>query len=170
MNFVGDSLKDYLDKNGINYTQKDVEDYLKYLGTSILIRRELMGEGDLRNGNTGILVDLKNKTFRPLPNFDMEKCFSASRLCCEELKQLYEFDSDGYDRFTDKLFEFLALDEKQESVCIKMAYKYIKDKKIANKFIKQLYADGCRLLKSSEHIKKDCCDKVKVGEDEQILA
>lgn len=170
LDFVGDSLKNYLGENGINYTEEDIEEYLKFLSTSILIRKAWMSEGDLRNGNTGILIDLEKKKFRPLPNFDMEDCFTKSRLDYEELKQLHDFDPEGYDRFVEKMYEFLKLNDKKESACTKMAHKYIRDEKIAGNFVNKLYMEGGRILKLTEQIKKECSDKNKADEGNQILA
>lgn len=171
LDLVGGYLKKYLDEQGIKYTDNEIEDYKKYLANSILIRRVWLGDYDFRNGNAGILINIKNKTFRALPNFDMEKSFSSPRpvINYEVLEQFYDYDSEMYDGFTERMFEFLSENKKGERPCMRMVDKLIKDDAIKNSMVLAIYNVAGEIWQISNQIRKDRNEAEKNAAEKEIL-
>ena len=156
LDVLGEHLKNYLDAEGINYTNKDIDDFKHYTCDSLRIRRLLLGDIDLRNGNCGVLLDLKKKTFRPFPNFDMEMCHAFhDTLNYNAVKQIYDYDPEGFERFIAKMMEFFQFDENKNSDCIKLIYKNIRDKKMADGFIDRLYLRAVEIVNMVGRVKPE---------------
>ena len=149
-------LKTYLDSEGINYTEKDIEDYKIFLFNSILTRIILLGDVDLRNGNAGILIDVKNKTFRPLPNFDMEKCFStiAKSNRFSYLKEFYELYPKEYDVFIHKMLELFEPTKRGLPLYEAIARKSIREESVASSIMYELYVSASEIYDETMRFKK----------------
>ena len=172
LDFVGEYLIRYLDSEGIKYSSQDIEDYKKYLASSLLMRRLWLGDYDFRNGNAGILIDVKNKTFRALPNFDMEKSFSSIRpaINYQVLEQFYDYDPEMYDKFIVRMLEFLSEDKKGGSPCQRMADKWIRDDEIKNSMLLSIYSSAGKIWEITTQIKKDREEMEIQGSEKEILS
>lgn len=137
LDFVGEYLMAYLDQQGIDYTEQEIEDYKRFLAMSLLERYMFLGDTDFRNGNAGILVDTKKKSFRALPNFDMEKSFSslASSRRYESLKEFYDIYPDDYDRFIHKMLGLFENTKRGDAVCIELTNKAIRENSVASSIL-----------------------------------
>ncbi|MBR3885892.1 MAG: hypothetical protein IKJ33_05505 [Clostridia bacterium] len=172
LEFIGEYLKIYLEKEGIGYTEKDIEEYKKYLAMSVLERYMLMADTDFRNGNTGILIDTKNKSFRALPNFDMEKCFGtiANESRFDDLKSFYELYPEDYDEFISKMFNLFKEPEKGESLDVKIARKSVRNESVANAMLFEMYNSAGEIWRETEKFKKRLVPNGNNEKANEILA
>ena len=156
LDLVGEYLEIYLTENDINFTSQEIEDYKKFLAASLLERVMLLGDNDLRNGNAGILIDFKNKSFRALPNFDMEKSFSSmiSQSRFEHLKEFYELYPDVYDDFIMKMLGLFDSTKKGELVYENIARKAIREESIANSVMYGLYNNAAEIWDETMRFRK----------------
>ena len=122
-------LEKSLNENGISFSKQDIKNFENYLVSSFLVRVILLGDDDFRNGNVGILINRKDNTFRPAPNFDMEKSF-IYRGANEKLKnlpQIYNDYPELFGDFVEKTYYFVCPDKAGESPCYRLAKKSIKN-------------------------------------------
>ena len=165
-------LKAYLDSEGINYTEDDIENYKLFLFNSILIRIMLLGDMDLRNGNAGILIDIKNKTFRPLPNFDMEKSFStlANSNRFSYLKEFYDLYPKEYDEFIRKMIGLFEPTKRGLPLYEVIARKSMREESVANSIMYKLYTSASEILDETLRFKKVLGEDDNNEKGKEILA
>ena len=172
LDFVGEYLKVYLEQEGIDFTEQEIEDYKKFLAMSLLERYIFLGDTDFRNGNAGILVDLKKKRFRALPNFDMEKSFGslASSKRFESLKEFYDLYPEDYDKFIEKMFYLFKEPEKGDALDVKMARKTIRSESVANAILFSMYKSAGEIWNETLKFKKELASKSEDENGKEILA
>jgi hypothetical protein len=157
LDFVGQYLESYLDQEGVEYTENEIEDYKKFLAVSLLERYMFLGDTDFRNGNSGILIDLKKNKFRPLPNFDMEKSFSslASSRRFGSLIEFYDLYPDEYDKFIHKMLGLFEGTKKGSAVCIDLAKKAIREDAVASSVLYQMSNSAEEIWNETVKFKKN---------------
>ena len=172
LDVIGEYLKIYLDNEGVLYTEKEIEDYKKYLSISLLDRVMLLGDSDFRNGNTGILVDVKNKRFRAIPNFDMEKSFGtlAGEKRFESLKEFYELFPEEYDNFIHKMLGLFENNKKGEPVYYDIAKKSVRSEAVANSLMYKIYENAEQIWNETMNFRKNLSSSENVENSKDILA
>ena len=156
---IGEFVADYLKYENIVCTAEDIDNYKKFLFVSILGRTMLLGDGDFRNGNAGILLDAKNNSFRPFPNMDMEKAFSSisTTMRFNYLKECYELYPDLYADFVKKMLILVDSEKGQkESNCSKIARRTIRDKEMSKYFVDHLTENAEAIWRETMQIKSLC--------------
>lgn len=161
-------LGKYLKERDIRFNEKDMAQFNSFFISSLLTRVYLMNDSDFRNGNIGIILNKKEKSFRPAPNFDMEKCFATKKDGAKfnVVADIFRNYPDEYADFVYKTYQFVVDDGNQESDCSKLAFKTIKNKDNAQKFVNEVYANASQVLKTAEELVKNI-DSVKESEPEQ---
>lgn len=104
-------LKIFLKNNQIDFTEKDIENFKSVLAKSIIARTIVLGDKDFRNANSGILLNKKEKTFRPAPNHDFNFILKFDKINGEGLRVVDEYSKlypEDYADLFDKLLEFTA--------------------------------------------------------------
>lgn len=153
-------LESTLKEKGVRYAKKDLENFENYLVASTLVRVILLGDDDYRNGNVGILINTKDKTFRPVPNFDMEKSF-IYRGCDNKLKKLSSFYNeypDIFDDFIQKMYDFVVDDGSGESDCSKLAKRSLKNDTHRRMFVDCIYGRAGEILEKCKQMYEEMQD------------
>lgn len=147
-------LEKTLKENGVRYSEKDIDDFEKYLVSSFLVRVILLGDDDFRNGNVGILINRKDSAFRPAPNFDMEKSF-IYRGCDDKLRRIPEIFREYPDIFEDfiqKMYNLVVDDGNGESNCSKIAKKTLKNETHRRIFVNCIYGRASEILEKCKQM------------------
>ena len=163
-------LDKYLRERNIKFNEGDIAKYNSYFISSLLTRVYLMNDNDFRNGNIGIILNKKEKSFRPAPNFDLEKCFSFKEdgLKFNLVADIYKKFPNEYADFIYRTYQFVVDDGTGESDCSKLAKKSIKNSDHAVEFINNIYKNASQILKTAEELVKHL-DRVE-AENEQVEA
>lgn len=150
-------LSEKLKEEEINYTQKDVDEFVSFLVSSMLVRTFLLGDSDFQIQNTGILINDKNKTFRPIPNFDFECSFAASYINRDTLDTIFQTLPEiqamfphEYDEFIKKMNELTKENKDGESLCSLLAKHYVNKSEFRDSFLNRINLNKTEILGSSE--------------------
>lgn len=170
MSCVMASIKKILNDKAVPFDKIQIDEIRKELFRMILARYIFLGDIDFRNGNIGLLIDDKHKTFRLAPNFDMGLSLSSisNPLRFDHLEEYYDYDTEEYNKFIDTMMKFIDGDEEKESDCLKLARKTIRDKEIADSFTYKLYVWAGDIWQTTQEIKQKKAKK-ETAEDESNL-
>lgn len=90
-----EKIRQYLELNGIGYTEDQLKTAETELVYSIAVRGILCGDRDFRNGNTGIIIDRNRNEFKCMfPNMDFGDFFKSDVSMQKRLKLLEELYMD----------------------------------------------------------------------------
>lgn len=151
-------LKNKLNSEDIAYTKKDIDEFMSYLVSSTLVRAFLMGDADFKNENAGIIIDKGKKTFRPVPNFDYERCFIGEYMnyakvletIFSTLVEIHDESPVEYEKFISKLNEFMKANSSGKSKCSEIINYVIKDKQKADDLIREISRNFKEIMRVSE--------------------
>lgn len=150
-------LGERLEEEKINYTQKDVDEFMSFLVSSMLVRRFLIGDSDFQIQNTGILINDKNKTFRPIPNFDFECSFTSNYINRDSFEPIFEtlpeiqaMFPNEYSEFIEKMNKFTKKNRDGESICSLLAKHYVNNGEIRDSFLDRIDLNKAEILRVSE--------------------
>lgn len=150
-------LHETLDEEKINYSQKDIDEFMSFLVSSMLVRTFLLGDSDFLIQNTGILINEKNKTFRPIPNFDFECSFASNYYNRESLDTIFEtlpeiqaMFPNEYSEFIEKMNKLTRNNKNGESLCGLLAKHYVNKGEIRDSFVNRININKAEILRVSE--------------------
>lgn len=171
MSCIMASIRKFLTDKGISFDENQLEEVAKDLFRMILARYIFLGDIDFRNGNIGLLIDDKHKTFRLAPNFDMGLSLSSisNPLRFDHLEEYYDYDTEEYNKFIDTMMKFIDGDEKKESDCLKLARKTIRDSAIADSFTYKLYVWAGEIWSETQRIKQSKMEKERVYAEPDLI-
>lgn len=137
----GKNLEIFLKSQHIPVTKEFIDDSKRFMAYSINLRLALLNEGDLRNGNTGVVLNKKHKSARIAPNHDYGELFDPDMAkekgrfdLLDEWQGMY---SEDFSDFVDRVLSFVARENGRPSVCEKMINQFIREENI-----KQLVANS----------------------------
>lgn len=149
-------VKNKLMKENIDFTKKDIDKFISFVVSSMLVRSFLMGDSDFHTNNVGILINSKTQSFRPIPNFDYECCFNRDitnytnlGTIFQSLPEIKELFPNEYDDFIEKMQKFIKPRTKSVSDCELIAYQQIRDDEIRERFINQICLNAGQILQAT---------------------
>lgn len=149
-------VKNKLMKGNIDFTKKDIDKFISFVVSSMLVRSFLMGDSDFHTNNVGILINSKTQSFRPIPNFDYECCFNRDitnytnlGTIFQSLPEIKELFPNEYDDFIEKMQKFIKPRIKSVSDCELIAYQQIKNDEIRERFINQICLNAGQILEAN---------------------
>lgn len=155
---IENMLKNKLQKENLEFTQKDIDRFISFIVSSMLVRSFLLGDSDFHTNNMGVLINSNTHTFRPIPNFDYECCFNRDvtnytnlGTIFQSLPEIRELFPNEYDDFIEKMQKFLKPRTKKVSDCELIAYQRIRDDVIRERFINQIYMNARQILQVTPH-------------------
>lgn len=123
-------LKIFLNNNAISFTETQLKDFGQTLAKSIVARSILLGDKDFRNANSGILINRKEKSFRPAPNHDYNYILQFEEIEKDGLKILEEYSRlypKDCEKLIDKFLAFVACNKYGASQLKWLANNVIED-------------------------------------------
>ena len=125
---------------------------------SICLRLCLLNDGDLRNGNAGVVLNKKMKSARVAPNHDFGELFDPDMRdekkrfdLLDEWSEIYPND---FIDFCDKSLNFVAREKGKPSICEKMIGQFIRESNVrelvANSIFENVLAIDQKDLQLSE--------------------
>lgn len=149
-------VKNKLMKENIDFTKKDIDKFISFVVSSMLVRSFLMGDSDFHTNNVGILINSKTQSFRPIPNFDYECCFNRDitnytnlGTIFQSLPEIKELFPNEYDDFIEKMQKFIKPRTKSVSDCELIAHQQIRDDEIRERFINQICLNAGQILQAT---------------------
>lgn len=160
----------FFDKNEIKYTQKQIDDYKSFLVYSYIIRVLLLGDNDYRNGNAGIIVNEKDKTFRAFPNFDFNLLFDSEQT--ENKLNIIDDIAVSYPKVLDdfllKTEKFLSKRVKsEESACESIFKESIKRKTARENLANIFYSNVALVVGRAMNAKKEISEMEQLNFEKQ---
>ena len=161
------SLEKTLSFLNLDVKKQEMNVLKKDLVYSILVRYVLLADSDFRNGNSGFLYNVKTKSIRSAPNFDMEEIFSggfvSSRGIGEdrfnELEIIFNEYPEVFCDFVTKLSSILKKDRNGVSKLQKLSYSAYENKNFAEWVIESFENCANKIKdKTNEILKKQSED------------
>ena len=158
LDVYGEFLISFWKKQHIPYTKELLDYFKRYMAMSIVVRFNLLNDGDFRYGNAGVLVNRLLKTSRPAPNHDFGELFDTdirknySRFSLlEEWANMYP---DDYLWFVAKTSEFVEKKGSRPSVCEEFAFKYIREDNVRKDVLDAVFENASEIEKQANEMRE----------------